>query len=282
MSSNATNDHALRTMGTEGNFRIIVASTRETASGVLDVQSPSPQSRGLLADLITASVLLRLTMSPDYRLQTILQNRRVGRLVGDSHPDGITRGLVQKFTDEPLTTGESTHLSVHRTLYGGDTHEGVVRTSEEQSLADAVTGYLHRSEQITSVVDIDHRFDGDELTFAGGYIIQLVPDDGEPDQTDLALMTARLENLPGIAKLFDNCDGDTADVAEMLYGPLEFESLATNDFHVGCVCSPERVMRALGTLSDTDRADLADSDEPLQVDCDYCGTTHEIEPAELG
>ncbi len=281
MSNTSGRDHALRTMGTEGNFRIIIASTADTAREVLAAQNPADHSRGLLADVITASLLLRLTMSPDYRLQTILQDQSAGRLVGDSHPDGTTRGLVQQFGAEPVSVGDTTQLSVHRTMFGGDTHQGVVRTSDGQTLADAVTGYLHRSEQITSVVRLGHRFDGDELAFAGGYIVQHVPGDDSADQSALALMTARLENLPAVPRLFDNCDGDTADVADMLYGPLEFEKLATNDFHPGCICSPERVMRALGTLSEDDRAELAASDEHLEVDCDYCATTHRIDPAEL-
>lgn len=282
MTSTQSSDHALRTMDEEGNFRIIVASTRETANGILEAQSPDEASRGMLADVVTASVMLRLTMSPDYRLQTILQDPQAGRIVGDSHPDGTTRGLVQRYGETPFATGGSTQLSVHRNIFGGETHEGIVQTSEQQTLSDAVTGYLHRSEQIKSVVGIGHTFDGDELSFAGGYLVQLVTEDEELDQADLALLTARLENLPDVPGLFEECDGETEKVAEALYGPLEFKSLETNEFQSGCVCSPQRVLQALGTLSDDDRRELAESDEPLEVDCDYCETTHEIAPEDLG
>ena len=275
------NDHALRTMCEEGNFRILLANTTDTVAAVLDAQSPAEDTRKLFADLVTASVLLRLTMSPDNRLQAIVQNRAIGSLVGDSHPDGITRGLVRQRGDTPLTLGDETYLSVHRTMFGGDVHQGVVETSADQSLADAVSGYLHRSEQITSVVGLGHRFDGDELIFAGGYIIQILPADDEIDHATLAIMTARLQNLPGVAQLFEDSDFDSEKVADTLFGPLDFRTLGQNDFHAGCICSPERVLGALATLSDADRAELTADGETLEIDCEYCGTTHRIEPDAL-
>lgn len=282
MTEQTAEDSALRTLGVDGNFRILVASTGRTVSGVLDAQKPREDSAGVLADLVSASVLLRLTMSPDYRLQAILQAPQAGRMVADSRPDGITRGLIQRTGEAPFSTGGATRLSIHRTIFGGKTHQGVVETTAEQTIGDAFSGYLHRSEQITSVVKLGHRFDDNaNPTFAGGYLVQLMPAEGDPDQASLALMTARLENLPSVPRLFDDCGGDVEKVAEMLYGPLEFEALETNRFRAGCVCSPQRVLDALGTLSEADRRELRSEEDLLHIDCDYCATTHEIDPAEL-
>ena len=281
MTSASSTDSALRTMCEEGNFRILIAATTQTAIGILDAQSPGEDTRHLLADLVTASVLLRLTMSPDHRLQAILQNQSTGTLLSDSHPDGTTRGLVQRYGSDPITTGDATYLSIHRSLFGGDIHQGVVETGEEQTLADAVSGYLHRSEQVTSVVDIGHTFEDGGLSFAGGYIVQLLPQDDDIDQATLALMTARLQNLPAVPKLFAECDGDLDGVADMLFGPIDFQSLDTDDFHSGCVCSPERVLAALETLSEAEIEELTSDGDTLEVDCDYCGAVHEIEATAL-
>lgn len=268
-------------MCAEGNFRIIIATTGQTAADILKAQSADEASRAMMTDLISASLLLRLTMSPEYRLQAILQNQATGNLLADSHPDGTTRGLLRHHGDKPFKTGPSTLLAVHRTMFGGDIHQGVVETSEEQSLADAVTGYLHRSEQVTSVVGLGHRFDGDELVFAGGYIIQLMPEGDQADQATLALMTARLEQLPAVAPLFQNCNYDTEAVAAELFGPIEYQSLGTNEFHSGCVCSVDRVRTALNSLSDEEIAELTADKELLEVDCDYCGAVHQITPDSL-
>ncbi len=281
MSSAHCTDQALRTMCDEGNFRILIADTTKTVSGILEAQRPDEATESLLADLVTASILLRLTMSPDYRLQAILQNKTTGTLLSDSHPDGITRGLVQRLSNAPIETGDATYLSIHRSMFGGDVHQGVVETGERQRLADAVSGYLHRSEQVTSVVDIGHRFADGELDFSGGYIVQLLPQDDEIDKATLALMTARLQNLPGVAGLFADSDGDLEGVAETLFGPIDFNALGSDDFHCGCICSVERVMRALETLSDDDIEELSADGDTLEVDCDYCGAIHQIEAAAI-
>ncbi len=281
MTPTSPTDHALRTMCDEGNFRIVIASTRQTVAEILDAQSPAPSSRGLMADLISASILLRLTMSPDNRLQAILQNQSLGSLVADSHADGTTRGLIRRHGEGRFETRSSTLLSVHRTMFGGDIHQGVVETSEDQSLADAVTGYLHRSEQVTSVVGLGHHFQDDDLVFSGGYIVQLMPEGEEADQATLALMTARLQGLASVPQLFEECEFDTEAVAAELFGPLPYRSLGTNDFHPGCICSVERVRTALDTLSDEEIAELTSDEEVLEVDCDYCGAVHQIEPETL-
>lgn len=271
-----TTEQALRAMSDDGDFRILLARTTETARSILEAQRPSAELRGLLVDLVTASVLLRLTMSPDNRLQVILQNERAGSLVADSHPDGTTRGLVQSVGDIPLSTGPETHLSVHRTMFSGEIHQGVVQTSSEQSLGDAVSGYLHRSEQITSVVELGHSFDGDHLEFAGGYVVQIVPADSAVDHTNLALMTARLQKLASLPKLFESVDFDDQGVVDELFGPLDYQILGQDEFRAGCICSPDRVLQALATLSEKDRAELKGDGQTLEVDCEYCKTTHRI------
>ena len=272
-------DHALRTLGDEDNFRILIVRSTDTVADILDAQSPDdPHTAAQLADMVTASLLLRLTMSPDYRLQTILQNRSVGNIIADSHPDGVTRGLVRLAADQQLKTGDDTYLAIHRSMFGGDVHQGVVETSEGQGIDDVVAGYLHHSEQITSVVHIDHRFDDDgNLQFAGGYLVQLVPGKDKIDDATLAIMTARLDNLPPIDELFDAADQDSEAVADELYGPIAFKPLGENDFHNGCICSAERVIGALSTLSDDDIADLRSDGDDVTVDCDYCGAAHTID-----
>src|SRR5690625_5281082 len=77
MSTNGKSDFAVRTISDDGTFRVLIARTTETARGVLNAQNPDPDKSGLLADLVSAAVLLRLTMSPDYRLQAIIQRRGV-------------------------------------------------------------------------------------------------------------------------------------------------------------------------------------------------------------
>lgn len=279
MSTNGKTDFALRTISDDGTFRVLVARTTETARGMLRVQRPAQDKRGLLTDLASAAILLRLTMSPDYRLQAIIQRRGAGSIIVDAQPDGITRGLVQQSTEAPLEFGPNTNFAVHRALFGGDLHQGIVETSSGQLLSDVVTGYLDRSEQIASATGLAHRFSDDALTGAGGYIIQLLPG---ADEATLALMTARLETMPPAEELFAQNSFEPSAIAEELYGPIGFRQIGTDDFRWGCTCSPERIIQTLSTLPEDDITELLADDDHLKVDCDYCGTTHEIAASTLG
>lgn len=279
MSTNGKGDFALRTISDDGTFRVLIAKTTETARGVLAVQQPGPDQRELLTELVSAGLLLRLTMSPDYRLQAIIQRQGRGSILVDAHPDGTTRGLLQKSADEPIEFGQNTNFAVHRALFGGDLHQGVVETSQGQLLSDVVTGYLDRSEQIASAVGLASQFEDQELVGAGGYIIQLLPG---ADEATLALMTARLEGMPSASELFAQNAYEPSAVAEELYGPIGFRQIGTDDFHWGCTCSPERIIQTLSTLPEADLTELFADDDHLEVGCDYCRSTHEISAESLG
>ena len=271
-------DFALRTISDDGSFRVLIANTTHTANGILQAQGPDSDLRKLFLDQITATILLRLTMSPDYRLQTILQNPHAGSLVVDSIPDGTTRGMLRRPLDAPFSFGEKTHFAVHRAMFGGDLHQGIVETSSHQNLSDVVTGYLHRSEQISSVVALAHHFEETLLIASGGYIIQLLP---HSDHASLALMTARLEQMPPASSLFQSLDYDLHQIAAELFGPIGYHTLGTDDFHYGCTCSEEKILDALATLPPADIEELKSEEEFLEIGCDYCNTTIRIDPERL-
>ena len=74
-------------------------------------------------------MLVRESMSPDNRLQAILQgdNPRA-RMIADTHPDGSTRGLIQLPADvKEMPIGEKGLLQIARTLHNGSLHQGVVQ-----------------------------------------------------------------------------------------------------------------------------------------------------------
>ncbi len=266
-------DRALRAISEDGSFRLLIASTTDTAADILTRQGAHAGGRALLADLVSGTVLLRLTMSPDYRLQGILQRDGLGSMVVDSLPDGTTRGLLRLPLDVEFPLGPPTRFSVHRQLFGGKLHQGIVEASENQALSDVLTGYLHRSEQIHSVVGLAHRFDDDRLQSSGGFLIQQLP---EADQATLALMTARLESLPPATELFATHGQDLESLTAELFGPIDYQILGEDHFHSGCVCSVHRVVAALQTVSEEELIDLAEGDDHLTVDCEYCGASHQI------
>lgn len=270
-------DFALRAITGDGSLRLIAIDTTHTVRDVLEAQGPSPQLQSSLADLVTGAILLRLTMAPEHRLQAILKHPTAGSLVADSHPDGMTRGLSSAPFDVPFDLGEDTLLTVIREMPNGSLHQGVVQTDKEGDVSQALTGYLHSSEQVHSVIALGTVFDEHGLRFAGGYIVQLLPG---ADIQVLKWITEHLETIPSVETLLERTQGNPEVLSLEVFAELPHRLLSRDDIHFGCNCSEERILGALATLNDADREELMEEDY-LSIDCDYCGTTYEIDSSKL-
>jgi len=78
-------DLVVRALTEDGAFRVIAARTTETAKGVAESQKASGPRALLLAEMVTAAILVRETMAPDLRVQAILQGEDPKtRIVTDS------------------------------------------------------------------------------------------------------------------------------------------------------------------------------------------------------
>ena len=88
-------DRVLRAMTNDGAFRVITLRTTDTVQAAIEAQRVRGPLGRPFAELLTASVLVRETMSPGLRVQLILQGGQGGSIVADSRPEGLTRGLVQ-------------------------------------------------------------------------------------------------------------------------------------------------------------------------------------------
>ncbi|MBA2662225.1 MAG: Hsp33 family molecular chaperone HslO [Bradymonadaceae bacterium] len=269
-------DGVLRAMTEDGSFRIITICATNTAQGVLDAQGVGDEDdRRLVANLVVGAVLLREAMAPDYRLQAVLKHPIFGSVTADSFPEGQTRGLVQLPLDTPLELGDATHLTVIRAVHGGALHQGVVETTAEGGVSQALMTYLASSEQVHSVIAVGSIFDETgRVVHAGGYLVQLLPG---ADAEMLAVVIARLERASAIELLLERTLGAPEVLLHQLFGNIPHTILAENEVYYGCNCSEERVATALATLSDDDLEELFAGDDEVSIDCDYCGKVYDID-----
>src|SRR5262245_15362005 len=88
-------DLVLRALSDDRSFRLLSART----TGRCRAAFRRPEAKNLTArhfgDLLTGTVLVRETMAPELRVQGIVRAKGGNyTLIGDSFPDGGTRGLV--------------------------------------------------------------------------------------------------------------------------------------------------------------------------------------------
>ncbi len=271
-------DTLVRAVTFDGSFRVIAAITTSTTSAVLRTQAASGATAAYFGQLLTGTILVREAMAPNLRVQGIVRGSGgKGSIVADSHPDGTTRGVMMRASDNPLELGKGALLQMMRTLPNGATHQGVVEVPEGGGINGALMNYMQESEQIVSVIDVATRVEDDVVQASGGYIVELLP---EVQKGVLMVMTERLASFAPMSDLL--AQGLDADgILEELLHAMPFERTARSELSFACKCSELRLIEALATLPRDDIEDLAKGDAPLEIRCEYCTKDYAIMPHQL-
>lgn len=277
-------DYVVRAITADGSFRVVAVRTTETARGVASAQQAHGARARLLAEMLTACVLVRETMAPDLRVQAILQgDDPKTRIVADSFPDGTTRGLVQLRSGIDVALGDRAVLQMMRTLHTGQIQQGMVQARQAAGISGALMEYMQASEQVVSFAAVGAlgEREGEGVGSAGGYIVQLLP---EASEGPLMVMTERLKDFPSIETLLEH--GDAAPeklLSEVLYG-MKWDEVGRGTLRFECRCSDERLLATLLSLPRDDIRELVNGlsvGELLEIDCDYCQRHYRISAERL-
>ena len=273
-------DSVLRAITDDGGFRVIATRTTETVREASSAQRVAGETARVFGELLTGAVLYRETMAPALRVQAILQGAsESGQVVADSMPDGSSRGLVRGAKNgSGLKLSNGAMLQMMRTLPRGDIHRGVVEVPASGDISEALMAYMQTSEQVVSMISVGCQIKDGEVTAAGGYIVQLLPELSDPE---LAIMTERLKDFRTIDALLDGV-AETPErlTGEILYG-MDYSILEQSEIRFGCSCSELRVLTSLATLGRADLEELIEDGEVIEVSCDYCGQEYHLSPEQL-
>ena len=268
-------------MTEDGAFRVIVASTAHLLREAFALQSASGDTARHFGDLLTGTVLVRETMSPTYRVQGILRGSTgTGSLVVDTHPDGGTRGLVQRPQDarDGGWFGEGSVLQVMRSLASGRMFRSVVKPPEDGDVSAALMTYLQESEQVVAVIATGMTLQDGRVATAGGYVVQLLP--GAP-RGALMIMTERLERFPPVETLLAPPSGSVDGLLREILRGMPFAQLEERPVTHRCRCGVEAVVSSLATLGRAELEDLLRERDLIEMTCDYCNTNYRIGRAQL-
>ena len=272
-------DTILRAITDDGAFRVITIRTTDTVRGAIQAQSAEGDVARVLADLLTGAVLVRQSMAPDLRVQLILQANAKTRIVADTHPEGISRGLVQMAPGSDISFGSQSVLQVARTLHNGALQQGVVEVTQDGGVSAAIMRYMQLSEQVVSMISVGCHTDADgNVLEAGGYLVQLLP---EVVPGPLMVMTERLKDFEDIVPFLARGQAEPAELMkELLYG-MPFTIVGQDSVAFGCTCSQVRLAASLATLPKEDIESLVGDGRVIDASCDYCGKAYQFSPEQL-
>ncbi|AOF97786.1 Hsp33 family molecular chaperone HslO [Sphingobium sp. RAC03] len=255
---------------------------------VLAAHAYPPAIERLLASALVLAALLGATLKQaDGQLTMQAQTEHgVVRLLVADYKNGDLRGYA-KFDADRLA-----ELGPDPTLFGlfgkgylaitfdqsvtGERYQGIVPLDGE-SLGAAAEHYFFQSEQIPSVIRIATRHEPGEGCYAAGLLLQHLPE-GEVGRERLHVRHdhPEWEHVQALAvtlkdEELTNTSLPLSDIVWRLFHEEE-EVRATDPTPLakGCRCDLSHIRDVIGRFSPDDRAEMADEQGIIGVDCAFC------------
>ena len=284
-----TEDYIVRAMGADHQLRLFAVTSRNLVERAREIHDTSPVATAALGRLLTAGSMMGSMMKGENDVLTL--QIQCGGPIGGLTVTADAGAGVKGYVKEPhviLPPNAKGKLDVSSALgpgflnvirdigmkepYNGQTH----LVSGE--IAEDLTYYYATSEQIPSSVGLGVLMDKDNhVKQAGGFIIQVMP---FAEDTVIDKLEATLHDMHSVTDLQEQ--GMTPeDILEYLMSDLGVEITDRIPTEYRCNCSMERVSRAIASVGRSDLEEMIDEGEPIEVNCQFCGSHYIFETDDL-
>lgn len=282
-----TNDYIIQGMAGGGDFRVIAAQTTtavETAREILDL---APVAADALGRAMTGSLLLARLLDKDVRNQHVTLrfegNGPLGTLIADGTVGGAVRGYVANpVPEDPILDVESAIGNGMLTVIRGTPPAGKPYTSQlllaGTGVANDLTRYLMRSEQIASAVLLGVMNRRDGVAAAGGIIVQAFP---HASEESIARMEQKIKEAPKLSTLLEKMPIEDV-VATVLQG-VDYKQIDTGHtvpVKYTCQCSRDRALAPLALFGQDELREMIE-EGGTEVVCQFCGRKYRFSADEL-
>jgi molecular chaperone Hsp33 len=261
---------------------------------ILSAHNYPPAIESLLAEALVLTALLGAMLKGEggqLTLQAQTESGVVKLLVCDFR-DGEVRGYVDFDKDRLAMYGKRPSL---KTLMGKsylaitfdqaaseERYQGIVPL-DAPTLSEAAEHYFSQSEQIPSLVRIAVTHEAGQGCIAGGILIQHLPE-GEAgrDRIHTRLDHPEWEHvriLSSTVKDSELCDADLPleTLVWRLFNEEEnLRNIGGTALTKGCRCDAGHIQDVLSRFPATERAEMADKDGMISVDCAFCAKVFPI------
>lgn len=270
-----------------GDFRIIAAQTTDTVETAREVLDLAPVAADALGRALTASLMLARLLDKSVRNQYVTLRFEGDGPLGVMIAEGTVSGGARGYVSNPVPGDNS--LDVARalgrgmlTVVRGVPPQGKPYTSqlltEGTGVAQEVTRYLMRSEQIASAVLLGVLNRRDGVAAAGGVVIQAFP---HASEESIALIEARIKEAPPLSTLIDKMPIEDV-VATLLHGTdyKQIDPAFNVPLSYSCPCTRERALAPLALFSEGELQEMM-QEESTEVTCQFCGRKYRFTREDL-
>lgn len=282
-----TEDRLIQGMAAHGDFRIIAAQTTNTVETAREILDLSPVAADALGRALTGSILLARLLDKDVRNQYVTLRFEgtgpLGLVIAEANVSGHARGWVANPAPPDATLDVSRGIGrgmltvVRGTPPAGKPYTSQV-TLEGGGIAQELTHYLARSEQIASAVLLGVMKRREGVAGAGGIIIQAFP---HASEDAIRAVENRIKEAPPLSTLLEKMPIE-AVVAQVLHG-LDYKQI-DESFNVplsySCSCSRERALAPLALFPPDEIREMVD-EGGSEVVCQFCGRKYSFTREDL-
>jgi molecular chaperone Hsp33 len=279
-------DRLIQGTAASGDFRILAAQTTLTVETAREVLDLAPVAADALGRALTGSLLLARLLNKEVRNQYVTLrfdgDGPLGTIIAEGTVAGGARGYVANPvpTDPSLQVGQAIGRGL-LTVVRGTSAAGTPYTSQitlnGSGVAQELTRYLMRSEQIASAVLLGVMNRRDGVAAAGGIIIQAFP---HASDAAITAVEKRVQEAPRLSSLLEKMPIEEV-VAQVLHG-TDYKQISSLDvpLEYRCSCSRERALAPLALFSVEELQDMM-REGGSEVRCEFCGRKYSFTREDL-
>ena len=254
---------------------------------ILSAHDYPPPVKHCLAEALVLTALMGSMLKDEQDQMTIQARSEEGliRLLVCDYRGGALRGYAEVAEDVPAQVGANPRLE---TLFGkghlavtfdlastGQRYQGIVPL-EGENLSEAIEIYFAQSEQLPTRVRTAMAF-GQDGGIAGGMLIQHLADGEEgrerlhvrfdhPEWEHVSILADTISH----GELVDQALSLEAMVWRLFHEERELRTDGLVSLRKGCRCSVEHYATILSRFGEEERAEMANEEGDIVVDCAFC------------
>jgi len=280
-------DRLIQGMACGGDFRIIAAQTTQTVDTAREILDLAPVAADALGRALTGSLLLARLLDKNVKNQYVTLRFEGDGPLGVVIAEGTVLGGARGYVSNPVPLDGS--LDVGRgigrgmlTVVRGTPPAGKPYTSQlllnGAGVAQELTHYLMRSEQIASAVLLGVLNRRDGVAAAGGIIIQAFP---HATTASIDAIESRIKDAPALSTLIEKMPIEDV-VAQVLHG-LDYKQIDSSfdvPLSYRCTCTRERALAPLALFGEAELRDMI-AEGGSDVTCQFCGRKYKFSREDL-
>lgn len=286
----ALKDYVIRAVDEEAGVLAFAARTTELVERARQIHGCSPTAAAALGRLLTASAMMGLMLKSEKDNVTLRVEGGgpAGVLLAFSDSKGGVKGYIANpEADLPLNekekldvggvVGRQGTLTVIKDLGLKDPYVGQVPLVSGE-IAEDLTYYFAKSEQIPSAVSLGVLVDRDErVRAAGGFIVQLLPN---ADENTAIFIEENIKAMKPVTQLID-AENSPEELLHMALPGFKLKFLAKNEVSYRCSCSRERLESVIVSLGREEVEQILKEKGKMELVCQYCRKKYEFDKDEV-